>query len=487
MTQLPIVVHSVAGEALWSYVARTESANLLHPGTLLARVMPTTLDWRDLSAATTQPISTLQAMSWAGYPASIVGQGRSTGWRLRNARWGCPRCLAPQGVWQRTWELACLPVCFTCGTVLDEHPSHPAPPQRSAHLRQFQYIRRMTEASRTSAKARARLARMLRVARLLAVTSEPDWPLDTSTAIAQQLNQWAYHPPSQPDALAHLIPYVVELVSDPTRERVVVTEAWQRLDHQEHPIARSLLPKRPSTRRRSTVRARPSAPQRTPRGKGQPAAGLLKQLWGFDADLVPALAPAGHGRLLPDQPEWAAAQERALALHMLTNPRIGGLPGWVSQAQQHFLLPRTRPTPFLEALQSGTIEAEVETTLLEAAATCHEQGINFRQRRDLLAGLRHAPRIPIPGLPQPLLRGWLWIYLTHGRITPTGPAWVHIEDPLPTAPVMALHDSLTLEQRLQLAEHADSFWSELTSSDLESFITSQKVTNPKEASHARHA
>lgn len=487
MTRLPIVVQPAAGEALRSFVARTESANLLQSGTLAVPALPELANWQQLSEATSQPLTELRAMSWSGYPASILGEGRSTGWRLRTARWGCPRCLVPEGAWQRTWELACLPVCFTCNSVLDEYPSHPTPQQHSSHLRQFQYIRRVTEASRTSAKARSRLARMLRVARLLAVTSSADWPPQTSPGIAQQLNKWDYHPPSQPEALAHLIPYVVQLVCDPARERSIVTEAWQRLDHLERSIARTLLPKRPSTRRRSAARTRPSAANRIERSRGLPTRGLVKQLLGFDADLVPGLAPMESGRFLIDQSDWAVAQERALALHMLANPRLGGLPGWASQAQQYFLLPRTRPTPFLEQLQAGSIEADAAEPLLEAAAACREHAINFRQRRELLAGLRRAPRIPFPGIAQPLLRGWLWIYLTHGRITPAGPRWVHIEDPLPTAAVLTLHDSLTLEQRIRLADHADTFWAELTSSDLKPFITHQMDTDGKTATHARHA
>ncbi|QNP56117.1 hypothetical protein [Tessaracoccus defluvii] len=58
------------------------------------------------------------------------------------------------------------------------------------------------------------------------------------------------------------------------------------------------------------------------------------------------------------------------------------------------------------------------------------------------------------------------MYLTHGLIVPSGPRWIYIDNPLPTQTVVDMHNNMSLEARFQLAEHAETLWTMLSSDDI---------------------
>lgn len=487
---LPVVPTPADGESLRSYIHRLEERNHQRPQQLIQMWSAgVSTDWAKLVSLTGLPVSDLQTLGWEGYTPSILGRGGSTGWRLRTARWWCPNCQPIVGAWQRSWELACVPVCLRCRTILARYPEVTSETLTIEQAEVFQAIWHSVDSTRTDRRVAAKFGRLLRVTRLLAVTSETDWPQPSSGEIVAELNDWGHHPPDAPAALAHLIPYVYRLVGTRS-EQVIVHEAWVRLGYRDRTIARTLLPK-PSAKP-PRARLQPSSristlhsetAKKSPLDRHR-AKNLISELASLDSEMVPALIQQNPNQFLPRETSWSMAQKTALALHMLTNPRRGGRPDWISEAQRHLHLPRTRPTQILASLEGGRISSEAAEDIRQAAGLCSAQAINYKLRREILIGLHHAPRMPINSFPNEVLLGWLWVYLTHGRVVITGPSWIHIDHPLPTRIVVETHQQLSLEQRLRLAEYGDQLWTTLTGEDLVG-VANLKPARHSAMNHAR--
>jgi hypothetical protein len=242
---LPVVPIPEPGESLRSYVSRLEDRNNQRPGTL-ARVHGggVSADWAHLSELTGLPQPQLRCLGWGDYPGCIVGARGSTGWRLRQAQWWCPTCQLLTGAWQRSWELACLPVCLSCGTALSTYPAAEHEPEPVTAQWVFKDIWARVRQSTTSRRARQWLGRLLRVTRLLAVTADTSWPQPMPAAMVTDLNTWGYHPPDSPAAIARLLPFAHRLIGT-SEERPILQSAFARLERREPPIPRSLLPKPP--------------------------------------------------------------------------------------------------------------------------------------------------------------------------------------------------------------------------------------------------
>lgn len=465
---LPLVLTPAHGESLRSYAARLAEANQQRPSTLIDLAdYGATTNWRRLADLTGIAPSELRALGWDGYPGAVVGVRGSTGWRLRYARWWCPQCLDADRFWQRSWELACLPVCLSCGETLVNASA--TTPQGRHSLKPFLRINNWVERSPDHAGSRVHLGRLLRVTRLLAATADSQWPTPLAQSHAEQLNSWAHHPPDAPAAIAALLPYVQHLV-EAREEHAVVAEALNRLDD-DHPIARTLLPRHPGRSR--PPRRRPQAVVATSRPltkselDRQRCRDMVAKLEGFATHLVPALAPSSPSDFLPAPDIWPKAEEAAVALTMLANPRRGGKPGWVSQAQINLGLSIANPAPALALLQDGHLTPNLQASVQQLAQTALALGIDFHDRRRILTQLRRPPRFHSATLSRPVALGWLWIYLTHGRIVPTGPNWIHIDHVMPTLAVVQAHTAMNLERRLHLAEQADSLWTFMSGADLE--------------------
>lgn len=465
---LPLVLAPARGESLRSYVARLGEANQQRPNTLIdLDDYGATTNWRWLADLTGIAASELRALGWDGYPGAVVGVRGSTGWRLRYARWWCPQCFEADRFWQRSWELACLPVCLSCGETL-VNASATTPQGRHA-LNPFLRINKWVERSPDHAGSRMHLGRLLRVTRLLAATADGQWPTPLAQSHTEQLNSWAHHPPDAPAAIAALLPYVQHLV-EAREEHALVTEALNRLDD-AHPIARTLLPKHLGRSRSPRRRLQPAFATSRPLTKSeldrQRCRDMVAELKGFPTHLVPALAPSSPSEFLPAPEIWPKAEEAAVAMTMLANPRRGGKPGWASQAQINLGLSIANPTPALALLQDGHLTPSLQSSVQQLAQTALALGIDFLTRRRILTQLRRPPRFLSATLNRPVALGWLWIYLTHGRIVPTGPSWIHINHVMPTLSVVQAHTTMNLEQRLHLAEQADSLWAFMSGADLE--------------------
>lgn len=468
---LPLVPTPATGESLRSYVARLETANHQRRDTLIDLAdNGAATDWRRLADLTGISPTELKSLGWDGYPGAILGTRGSTGWRLRQARWWCPQCLETSRIWQRAWELACLPVCLICGQTLVSAAALTTP-GTDHDVGPFLRIARWVERSPQHAGSRIHLGRLLRVTRLLAATADHRWPTPLPKERAEELNSWGHHPPDAPAAIAAILPYVQRLVEG-REERPVVAQAWTRLDLSEHPIAHTLLPKRPSTpqtrRRRQPVDHRAPSPHVAESDLDrQRCRDMLNELDGFPTHLVPALAPSAAHEFLPAPEAWPKAEETAIALTMLANPRRGGKPGWASQAQIDLGLSIAHPSPILALLQEGHLLPDLEARVQQLMEKALALAIDFRARRRILTRLRQAPRFHSGVLSRPVGLGWLWVYLTHGRIVPTGPSWIPLDHAMPTLAVIEAHTTMNLEQRLQLAEGADHLWAFLSSTDIE--------------------
>lgn len=460
---LPVVPIPEPGESLRSYVSRLEDRNNQRPGTL-ARVHGggVSADWAHLSELTGLPQPQLRCLGWGDYPGCIVGARGSTGWRLRQAQWWCPTCQLLTGAWQRSWELACLPVCLSCGTALSTYPATEHEPEPVTAQWVFKDIWARVRQSTTSRRARQWLGRLLRVTRLLAVTADTSWPQPMPAAMVTDLNTWGYHPPDSPAAIARLLPFAHRLIGT-SEERPILQSAFARLERREPPIPRSLLPKPPRANPTTTYPVLATVPSAIDEQRRRR---LQDDLEGFDVNLVPAIASDDRGQFLPDPDQWSTAQEAALAIHMLANPRRDGQAGWATEALQHFHLPYGSAAQRLKQLEAGSITAEFESCIRAAAAFAVTEGIDYHHRRHVLIQLSKPPRGPKGQVPNHLVRGWMWVYLTHGLIVPSGPRWIYIDNPLPTQTVVDMHNNMSLEARFQLAEHAETLWTMLSSDDI---------------------
>lgn len=474
MTTLPVVSEPAPGESLRSYLARLAEDNLHQPNGIMKANPAQPVNLSRLAAMTGLPEARLRQLTWDGYPTHIIGRRGSTGWVLRKARWGCPHCLAATRVWQRAWELACLPVCLTCGRILVSNPAKEFETQHSDHLEWFRHINsRLTQAPQTK-WINEWFGRLLRISRILAVTSDETWPQPTSPHLVNALNGWGHHPPNAPEALEHLIPFVAQLLSR-RAEAPLIAEAWQRFDTMPATIAETLLPRRPKRRRKTSE---PAAPLRWSVGTAsrdldrQRLKQLLAELAGYDASLVPALLPDHPRQFIPDEERWPIAQESALAAVMLMNPRRSTKPGWFTDAARHLHLPPMTPPSWLQRLEyDGAIDADKAGDIRRGLHQLSPNPTDYLQRRQALINLPRAPRFPRIGLDGAVIRGWLWVYLTHGRIVTTGPGWIPTHEPMPTRTVIEQHRRLTLEQRFLLAEFADRYWAELTGEGLAAWST----------------
>lgn len=453
---LPLVPTPASGESLRSYVARLEEANHQRPGTLISLAEHgATTNWVQLAYLTGIDLARLRTLGWEGYPRVILGARGSTGWRLRNARWWCPNCFQPDGIWHRSWELACVPVCLVCGGVLATGVS--APTARSQGSRLFVAIGGRVEESPRVRRSRLWLGRLLRLTRLLAVTADGQWPTPLGEEQVGQLNTWGYHPPDAPAALAAMLTFVYQLIGG-SKEQAVVAEAFRRLDSLQSPIARTLLPKQPD------IPARPRRPERSSLDT-QRRKDAVADLDGFPTKLIPALAPSSPSDFLPAFDDWPRAEEASLALAMLANPRRDGKPGWASQAQVDLGLPMARVSSSLTLLEEGHLGADLEARVRALKSLALDLGIDFHSRRRILTGLRRPPRLVVRTTGRPIALGWLWVYLTWGRIVPTGPGWINIDHVMPTLAVKDAHASMSLEQRIRLAEQADQMWAYISAAD----------------------
>lgn len=481
MTALPVVPAPAPNESLHSFIHRLAEHNLQRAGSIIDSRPGAPISLAPLVTITGLPEAALRALTWNGYPSSIVGRKGSTGWVLRKARWACLRCLSSTGTWHRSWELACIPVCLTCGYVLVSYPANSMEPQTAAQLDWFHHIWRRVAKAPTHKWVGAWFSRLLRVSRLLAVTTDEAWPQPTPPRIVSVLNRWGHHPPDDPEALAHLIPFVANLLGRRS-ESLMVAEAWQRYDTMPTNIAETLLPRR--RRRRRHAQKQPAVHRASGSREldRQRVKQLIRDLAGHDHATVPALIPDRPNQFLPSEERWPLAQEIALATVMLMNPRRSDRPGWFTEATRHLHLPPSKPAGWLERLElSGTIDTDKDHAIRQGLQQLGTNPLNYLERRHALIQLRRAPRIPTTHLDAPTARGWLWVYLTHGPIVITGPGWIPTHHAMPTRVIVEHHRHLPLEQRLLLAEFAERLGAELTGEDLAPWASPASITPTAEA------
>ncbi len=482
---LPILLDCETGESLRSFIDRLADNNHLRPDELGEVPGPHLVpDLSVLSEHSGVPAETLSALTWNGYPTSVVGARGSTGWLLRRARWWCPSCQPQAHIWQRNWEVACLPACLECNRTLASNPFTDTNELNPTEISTFTFIEGRLEQSRTDRRIAVWFGRLLRVARLLAITCDKDWPQPLDEAVVPQLNGWGHHPPDAPAALAQHLTFVSRLVNT-RREPDMVAEAWIRLRYRQRTIATTLLPKPPQR----------GAEDKPPRGQRltgqllrQRAIILRNELDGMDVNTIPALMPTHANAFLPAEDDWPSAQRMALAIHMLARPKRGGRPGSFNDSARHFHLPSTRPTSMLVDLEERFTITAPDADRLRGAMTAWMgvAPVDYHLRRDLLISLNTPPRFPKIDLPTPILGGWLWVYLTHGRVVTTGPWWTQIDHLLPTRVVVQNHERLSLEARMILAEYADDLWLRLSNQDLNDWADRPSLISPR-ASHVTHS
>lgn len=486
MERLPVLLDPVDDESLSSFVARLTDVNYLRPH-VLRDIRPTMASIRTLSSASGVSVPRLRLMTWLGYPPAVVGSKGSTGWLLRQARWRCPICVSENSVMKRRWELACLPVCLDCDTLLVLHPD---PTSRDATTHEVQAIARIADrvaGSTSDRKARAWLARLLRVTRLLATTCDEDWPTTLSATTVASLNSWGHHPSTDPDSILAVLVFLVERIGT-RREKRLVSQGWDRyLSQDPRPIAATLLPKGPHRPKQHPMATPPTPPP------------LIRQLdlirthalaravtaVGVLPEHIPALVPTATSVFLPPQEAWSEAQELALAIHMLLNNTSTGAPGYLSHAFRHLVLPHRRPNSMLTRLEQGWVTIPDADRILAAThriATLN--GVNYHQRRATLTALEHLPRLSSRSVDSARTRGWIWVYLTHGRITWTAPVWAQPSAVMPTVDVLSFHESMTLRQRHELAETADELWCWLTADDMITWESARNGHSVETVSHA---
>ena len=86
MTALPVVPAPAANESLYSFIQRLEEHNLQRAGSIIGSRPGAPISLAPLVTIPGLPEATLRALTWNGYPSSIVGRKGSTGWVLRKAR-----------------------------------------------------------------------------------------------------------------------------------------------------------------------------------------------------------------------------------------------------------------------------------------------------------------------------------------------------------------------------------------------------------------
>ena len=124
-----------------------------------------------------------------------------------------------------------------------------------------------------------------------------------------------------------------------------------------------------------------------------------------------------------------------------------------------------RVSSSLTLLEEGHLGADLEARVRALKSLALDLGIDFQSRRHILTGLRRPPRLDVGTMGRPMALGWLWVYLTWGRIVPTGPGWINIDHVMPTLAVKDAHASMSLEQRIRLAEQADQMWAYISAAD----------------------
>ena len=487
MERLPVLLDPFEDESLDSFVARLNHVNYLRAN-VFSDIKPTMATLRTLSSASGLSVQRLHEMTWLGYPPAIIGSKGSTGWLLRQTRWWCPICAPQNSVMKRSWELACLPVCLVCDTLLSVHPD---PTSRDATPHELQTVVRIAAQvaeSISDAKARAWLGRLLRVTRLIATTCNEDWPTTLPATSVASLNSWGYHPSMDPDALLQILGLLVEWIGT-KRERLLVSQGWSRYLRQEpRAIAATLLPKGPNRPNQQPTAASSTPPllvSQLDRVRIHALARAVTAV-GVLPEHVPALVPTATSVFLPPPELWAQSQELALAIHMLLSSKSTGKPGYLSEALRHLALPHGRPNSMLAQLEKGWVTTPDADRILAAThriATL--DGVNYQHRRALLTALEHMPRLSRRSTDSALTRGWIWVYLTHGRIVWTSPAWAQSSALMPTAEALNFHSSMTLAQRHELAEMADQLWQWLTADDMITWESARNDHSVETFSHAR--
>ncbi len=487
MERLPVLLDPFEDESLNSFVARLNHVNYLRPD-VLSGIKPTMSTIRTLSIASGLSVQRLREMTWLGYPPAIIGSKGSTGWLLRQTRWWCPICAPQNSVMKRSWELACLPVCLACATLLTLRPD---PTTRDATPHEIQTIMSIAahvDDSTSDAKARAWLARLLRVTRLIATTCDEDWPTTLPATTVTSLRSWGHHPSTDPDAILQILAFLVELIGT-KRERLLVSQGWSRYLRQEpRAIAATLLPRgpRPPKEHRTAAPAIPRLLVSELDRVRTHALARAVAATGVLPEHVPALVPTAANSFLPPQDAWPEAQELALAIHMLLNTTSTGAPGYLSQAFRHLVLPHRRPSSMLAQLEQGWVTTPDADRILAATHQIEAlDGVNYQHRRTLLTALKHLPRLSRRSADSARTRGWIWVYLTHGRIVWTAPVWAQSSALMPTVEVLNFHENMTLSQRHELAEMADQLWQWLTADDMITWESARNGHSVETASHAR--
>ncbi len=490
--QLPVRVEPVDGESLRSFVTRLAAANYIRPSSLADA--STTHPLRDLTAlaeASGIPMERLRQLTWSGSGRPILGSRGSTGWLLRATLWWCPSCHNHDGVHRKEWELACLPVCLMCHRFLTREPLLVQDIASVDIVDAIVSIAERVTTSASSSKSRAWLARLLRVSRLLSTTCDVDWPLAQSEEVVVELHRWGHHPPRKPVPVATMLAFVVKVLNT-TRERRLVLEGWRRYEQQPiHGIAATLLPRRRIQARTAPIPALINTPRPSKLDR-QRVRWLIEKVGasGIRAQHLPAMMPTGTTDLLPPEAAWPHSQAESLATHMVLNPRNTSRPGWLTEALHHFDLPPRHLSEMLRNLNDGAISTSDADRVLNALGHLQKQpAIDYLRRRRILSSLSSLPRHPrapdVPLTPHEL-GGWVWVYLTHGRILWTGPSWAQADSDMPTRDVLHTHKSLTLHQRSMLACFADQIWEWVSADDMTQWVNPKPNANSPAMRWARH-
>lgn len=487
MKHLPMRPVHVEGEDLHSVIERAARLNHMTPARVglnsveLSRrsTSERLLELTGAALGMTRP--EMIATTLDVYPIDVVGHPHRTTartWRMRLARWRCPRCTALTGIYMRDWRLALHPLCTRCPALLCRADSgwECSIPDRRAVATQQQIANTLSKV-RLGVGQATEFRRLYELVTLVALTADDHWPLllgwegELRQQHGGQSHDWMRSAPTTPADAAIVVLECARALSDENRYRRLVEEGWERvlaapigaaLRRASGNSLRALLPAEVKADAADSASAEPDA-----RFVQEALARELRSM-AIKTGLQPRHVPGWHLRagegFAPTCRESTDRSEIALATHMLLSSTS---PTAADELRARQTLETVGSWTVTRQLVVGEgINAMPASAIRDFARSLVRDGlVDFAERRRLLttaSGLcsrlqANITRWGVVRASDDDVAAWTWITLTQG------PPW----HGLAIEAARELDASLDPEQRLTLYDIAVDYLREASELSIE--------------------